>query len=230
MTRQLLLGTVASSRRDVAPPPATIGATVGEGTVSQNIHVATLPAGRVVGDNIVIVLKTPGTGASANRIATPAGWTLIRTHEFAAMFLQAFSRVMDGTEANTVNLQYGGTFAGYLAWNVWKLSGGWNVTAGSLASGNDNPPNLNLTTVADTLWLAVFGARRADQVITAPPANYEGLVNAASVPSANTDSNGANVRCASAYRILSAAAEDPGLFTMTGVLDYPASMTIGFRK
>lgn len=101
-----------------------------------------------------------------------------------------------------------GTVAGANAFRLAQVKEyyGWdgviaNIGIANASSNVVDPPNLDMTTSREYLWVAY--ARNDSSSITAAPANYTGLTTAVLFSS----------NLGVAYRALAASAENPGAFT-----------------
>lgn len=148
---------------------------------------------------------------------TMTGWTKVGTaaNSNSDIIVWAKKSAGGGSDSGTVS----GSFTGRLA-QVKEVTGWDGVIANiGIATATTNvvdPPNLNMTTARDYLWLAF--ARNDSASITAAPTNYSGLTTA--VFSASN--------LAVASRALNASAEDPGAFT-TGALSLAVAGVIAIR-
>lgn len=172
-------------------------------------HAIDLPGLKNVGD-ILLLLASTTNGA---RISDPAGWTpiYIRGAPGAQTETGAWMRVVAGGEGSTVTLALDASR--HIAAQVHRISGAVArpiidvAIAASATTSTPNPPNLVNSWGAgeDTLWLA-GSFQRAAVSVSAYPSDYSGGYN----------SQGTGCTMTTAIRILDAASEDPGAYSMSG--------------
>jgi len=196
------------------------------GTDTTDHHVD-MPATVDVGD-LLIVLFINDKDSTVN---TPTGWNLL-VSEANGKHVRAsvYYRIAAGTEGGTtVNFVTSATEEA--AAQVYRITN-WHGTTppeiSTTATGTDTTPDpASLDPagwdVADTLWLVVAGQDRGDQgAPTAYPASYTNGISTLS-------SNGtASCRIHSARRVLAAASENPGSFTIP-VSEQWVAFTIAVR-
>lgn len=190
-------------------------------------HPINLPNPTNAGE-LLLALVGDSAGATAFGMS---GWTLVAGNLPASSVSSAiFAKISNGAEGATKNVTLSAPWA--IVAQVYRISDWWgDIAAGIAASvrviGNSATPNPGACTpawgAADTLWLAehVFDTD-ADSV--SGPTNY-------STPTHAKQSTGAAaLRCACgiAYRLLNAASEDPGVFTVSLPDDWDA-WTIAIR-
>ena len=177
-------------------------------------HYVGMPATVDAGD-LLIVLFTNDGGAT---VTTPSGWTqLASTANGSAVRLSVYYKIAAGTEGGTTVNFVTSANEEEAAAQVYRITD-WHGTTppeiSTAATGTSNRPNpASLDPagwdVADTLWIAVAGQDRGDQSgTTAYPAYYTDGISTLS--SDTTDS----CRTHSARRVLAAASENPGAFTI----------------
>lgn len=162
-------------------------------------YALTMPAS-IVADNLLVAWVA---GASITGDAM-TGWSKICTAANSNSDIVVYGKKAAGGDSGTVT----GALTGRLG--MTKQFTGWDSVVGNVGFANAStnvvdPPNLNMTTARDYLWVAY--ARNDSASITAAPTNYVNLTTA--VFSASN--------LAVATRALNASAEDPGAFT-TGAL------------
>jgi len=176
-------------------------------------HYVNMPATVDVGDLLIVLFTNDGN----DTVATPAGWSLLASHANGqAVRFSVYYKIAAGTEGGTtVNFVTSGSEQA--AAQVYRITN-WHGTTppeiSTAATGADaapDPASLNPAgwDVADTLWLAVAGQDRGNQLGTpAYPASYTDGIS--------TLSSGDNGSCRtlSARRVLAAASENPGAFTI----------------
>jgi len=210
-------GTIRSTTLAIGAVFPTVDATNGGNEVINTTdHTINLPAGIVVADLLLVFLAMDGDEV----ITFPAGWTeLFNDYDgFGGRFVCSY-KVASGTEGATINVTTGN--AQMSAHNTYRISGYSGVPEAGVrvigADVNPDPPNFAPSWGnQSTLWLAVFGTDDGQQAVTVWPAGYgEGVNNR------SNDAEGASV--GSAQRNLAAAAENPGQFTIAGVLRWQAN-------
>ena len=190
-------------------------------------HYVNMPATVNAGDLLIVLFTNDGNAA----VTTPAGWNpLASTNNGNAVTFSVYYKIAAGTEGGTtVNFITSATEQA--AAQVYRITN-WHGTTppeiSTAATGADaapDPASLDPAgwDVADTLWLAVAGQDRGDQSgTTAYPASYTDGISTLS-------SNGTgSCRTHSARRVLAAASEDPGAFTIP-VSEQWVAFTIAVR-
>jgi len=208
-----------------APLVASVTETAfGTDTTDHNVNMpATVDAG-----DLLIVLFINDRDATVD---TPTGWNLLASDANGPhVRLSVYYRIAAGTEGGTtVNFVTSATEEA--AAQVYRITN-WHGTTppeiSTAATGTDTTPDpASLDPVgwdvADTLWLVVAGQDRGDQAgTTAYPASYTDGISTLS-------SNGTgSCRIHSARRVLAAASEDPGAFTIP-VSEQWVAFTIAVR-
>jgi hypothetical protein len=175
-------------------------------------HVVNLPAGLTSGNLLMILFAT----RQSTTVNTPAGWTQLFNDQFGAGEgkLAVFHKVSNGGEGASVTITTTGTVTS--AHTSHRIVGVGTPVAGTTVTGssaNPNPPLL--TPVAGSnmyLWFAVSGGRDttggADFTATGYPSGYSGGLE-------KGDNTGFGAGVASAYKLATAASEDPGTFTLS---------------
>lgn len=158
-------------------------------------HTVDLPA-NIVADNLLIVFFSHGGGPT---LTWPGGWT--EFVDFSDQFLNAAYRFADGTEGASITVTSSEAMSS--AHNTYRISAAYQqAPEAATATGSSpaaDPPSLTpIGGSKEYLWIAAVAA--ADP--TAPPSGYEGFITAPRLKD-----------CASAYRIIVTATEDPGAFT-----------------
>ncbi len=195
------------------------------GTDTTDHHVD-MPATVDAGD-LLIVLFTNDENTIVN---TPTGWNLMTSDANGPhVRLSVYYRIAAGTEGGTT-VNFVTTSAEEAVAQVYRVTNWHGITPPEIstaATGTDttpDPASLDPTgwDVADTLWLAVAGQDRGDQGTPTYPASYTNGISTLS-------SNGTG-RCQihSARRVLAAASEDPGAFTIP-VSEQWVAFTIAVR-
>ena len=187
-----------------------------------------MPATVNAGDLLIVIFTNDGIAT----VTTPAGWTELASNKRGiAVRLSAYYKIAVGDEdGTTVNFV---TFAAeQAAAQVYRITN-WHgttppeiSTAATGISTAPDPTSLNPTgwDAEDTLWIAVAGQDRGDQSgTTAYPASYTDGTSTLSVHSWQS------CRTLSARRVLTAASEDPGAFTIP-ISDEWVTFTIGVRS
>jgi hypothetical protein len=176
-------------------------------------HYVNMPATVNEGGLLIALFTNDGSAT----VTTPGGWTQLASNASgAAVRLSVYYKIAAGTEGGTM-VNFVTSAAEQAAAQVYRISD-WHgttppeiSTAATGTSTSPNPASLNPAgwDVADTLWLAVAGQDRGDQSgTTAYPAHYTDGVSSLS------SNNIGSCRIHSACRMLAAASEDPGAFTI----------------
>lgn len=196
------------------------------GVAAASIDVA-MPASVSAGDLLIMMVVRDGLTTGTN-LGTPAGWASIwnnsggGTHRFAG-----YAKDAVGTEGGTtvnVTITASDNDACAQVYQITNWHGDLTGVEDAQASGanNPNPPTLTPSWGnTDTLWIAAY-ARDGAGAPDAYPTNY-------STGQTYTESGATAsfVAIASARRELTAATEDPGVFTQ-GSVNWIAS-TIAVR-
>ena len=183
------------------------------GTDTTN-HYVNMPATVNAGDLLIVLFTNDGSAT----VTTPAGWTsLASTANGIEVRCSVYYKIAAGTEGGTTVNFVASAFEQAAA-QVYRITD-WHGTTppeiSTAATGTSNRPNpASLDPagwdVADTLWIAVAGQDRGDQDgPTAYPAYY---TDGISTLSAEDDTS--TCRTHSARRVLAAASENPGAFTI----------------
>ncbi len=176
-------------------------------------HYVNIPATVNAGDLLIVLFTNNG----AATVTTPGGWTeLASDTRWSNVRLSVYYKIAAGTEGGTT-VNFVTSAAEEAAAQVYRITD-WHgttppeiSTAATGTSTAPNPASLNPAgwEVADTLWLAVAGQDRGDQSgPTAYPDSYTDGISTLSL-----DGSG-SCRIYSARRLLAAALEDPGAFTI----------------
>jgi len=211
--------------------PAVVAATNNSLTSPVNTsHVVNLPAGLASGNLLMILFAT----RQSTTVNTPAGWTQLFNDQFGAGEgkIAVFHKVSNGGEGASVTITTTGAVTS--AHTSHRIVGGGTPVAGTTVTGssvNPNPPLL--TPVAGSnqyLWFAVSGGRDttggSDFTATGYPSGYSGGLE-------KGDGTAFGAGVASAYKLASAASEDPGTFTLSAASNWgsntiaiPPSVTV----
>jgi len=199
-------------------------ATVLEGTNTS--YNAPLPDNIQAGERLVLLVAN--ASGSALTVGTPSGWDLGFTDIGGGSLrrLSCFYKTATGLEGSTVAL----SASANSRWvsNSYRIADSGAIEFGTTATGTGsvaNPPNLAPSWGAayGTLWIAVQANFGNTATAVTAPANYTDLIQASAI-SGGDDSP----RLASAIRLLSAAAENPGTFSGASGSNWAAN-TIGLR-
>jgi hypothetical protein len=197
----------------LASPPAVTSVTETAFDTDTTDHYVNMPATVNVCDLLIVLFTNDGSATAA----TPGGWSSLASDvNGSAVRLSVYYKIAAGTEGGTtVNLVT--SAAEQAAAQVYRITD-WNGTTppeiSTAATGTvtrPDPASLNLAgwDVADTLWLAVAGQDRGDQLgTTAYPVHYTDGTSTLS------SSGTANCRTLSAHRVRATASENPGAFTI----------------
>jgi hypothetical protein len=190
-------------------------------------HYVNMPA-TVNADDLLIVLFT---NDGDETVTTPAGWTALASDANGTQVrLSVYYKIAAGTEGGTT-VNFVTSDNEEAAAQVYRITD-WHgttppeiSTAATDTSNRPNPASLDPVgwDVADTLWLAVAGQDRGDQDGTTAYSAY--YTDGISTPSSNGTGS---CRTLSARRVLAAASENPGPFTIP-VLEEWVAFTIAVR-
>ena len=196
------------------------------GTYTTN-HYVNMPATVAVGDLLIVLFTNEGLAA----VTTPAGWTEMASNSYYWFVrLSAYYKIAVGDEdGSTVNfITSSNQEAAAQVYRITNWHGTTPPEISTAATGTSTAPNpASLDPagwdVADTLWIAVAGQDRGDQgEATAYPASYTDGTSTLS-----SDGTG-SCRTLSARRVLAAASENPGAFTIP-ISDEWVAFTIAVR-
>jgi hypothetical protein len=217
--------TLATAVPALAAPLVTSVTETAFGTDTTD-HYVNMPATVNAGD-LLIALFTNDGGAT---VTTPSGWTQLASDDNTAVRCSVYYKIASGDEDGTT-VDFITSANEQAAAQVYRITN-WHgttppeiSTAAPGTSTRPDPASLDPAgwDVADTLWLAVAGQDRGDQGPTiAYPAYYTDGISTLS--SATTDS----CRTLSARRVLAAASENPGAFTIPASEEWVA-FTIAVR-
>ena len=176
-------------------------------------HYVNMPATVNAGDLLIVHF----TNDESATVTTPGGWNLLASNANGSYVrLSVYYKIAAGTESGTP-VNFVTSASEEAAAQVYRITD-WHgttppeiSTAATGTSTRPDPASLNPVgwDLADTLWLAVAGQDRGDQSGTmAYPASYTDGISTLSSPTMG------NCRTLSARRVLAAASEDPGAFTI----------------
>ena len=171
-------------------------------------HPITMPEGVEAGDLVVVVFSS--RGSSTVSVSSGTGWTEEYENFFNVSTVRqtVYTKTADGSDALTLAT----SGVAHSSHAVYVLRGyGTTFAAGtptqSNGASNPDPPSFSPAGgEAEYAWLSIISP--ANTVVpTAAPSGYDGLIAQAGVTS--------GVGTAIAYRVATAASEDPGAWTMT---------------
>ena len=176
-------------------------------------HYVNMPATINAGDLLIVLFTNDGSAT----VTTPGGWNALASNANGSYIrLSVYYKIAAGTESGTP-VNFVTSASEEAAAQVYRITD-WHgttppeiSTAATGTSTRPDPASLNPAgwDLADTLWLAVAGQDRGDQSgTTAYPASYTDGISTLSSPTMG------NCRTLSARRVLAAASEDPGAFTI----------------
>ena len=190
-------------------------------------HYVNMPATVGEGDLLIVLFTNDGIAA----VTTPAGWTELASDTCGiAVRLSAYCRIAAGNEDGTT-VNFVTSAAEHAAAQVYKITNWHGTTPPEISAGGTgistapDPASLDPAgwDVEDTLWIAAAGQDRGDRSgTTTYPANYIGGTSTLSAHYWQS------CRTLSAHRVLAAASEDPGAFTIP-ISDEWVTFTIGVR-
>ncbi len=202
-----------SSKPVFAAPTVTsiTGSTFNSDVLS---HAVSMPATVSTGDLLLVIFTNDGDAT----VTTPTGWVRLWSNaNGSALRGTAYARVSRGTEGGTT-VNFITSAAEQAAAQVYRVTD-WSGTlsgvvagdSGQITSGStvDLPSLTPYFGQADTLWLGVMHTSTAQTVSSAPP-SYTNLTQTSS------SSGTSGAQAVSSRRILDAATEDPGIYTMSG--------------
>jgi hypothetical protein len=178
-------------------------------------HYVNMPATVNAGDLLIVLFTNDGIST----VTTPAGWSLLASDERGvAVRLSAYYKIAAGDEDGTT-VNFVTSMSEEAAAQVYRITNWHGTTPPEIStavtgiSTAPDPASLDPAgwDVADTLWIAVAGQDRGDQSGTTDyPASYtDGISTQSSDPATI-----GVCRLHSARRVLAAASEDPGAFTI----------------
>ena len=210
-----------------APVVASVTETAfGTDTRDHNVN---MPATVDAGDLLIVLFTNDGNSP----VTPPAGWNLLASDPRGnAVRLSVYYRIAAGTEGGT-QVNFRTSSNEQAAAQVYRITD-WHGTTppeiSTAATGSSTTPNPSPLDpagwdVANTLWIAVAGQDRGDQSgTTAYPTSYtDGISTQSSDPATM-----GVCRTHSARRVLVAASEDPGAFTIPASEEWVA-FTIAIR-
>jgi len=190
-------------------------------------HYINMPVTVNEGDLLIVFFTNDGIAA----VTKPAGWTELASDKRGiAVRLSVYYKIAVGDEDGTT-VNFVTSAAEQAATQVYKITN-WHgttppeiSTAATGISTAPNPASLDPAgwDVEDTLWIAAAGQDRGDQSgTTVYPASYTDGTSTLSAHSWQS------CRTLSAHRVLTAASEDPGAFTIP-ISDEWVAFTITVR-
>jgi len=219
---------------DVSVPdrfPVVQTTATSEETSTTNTHTVSLPSGIQAGDVLIFVFF--GNAPSGNPSMSswpPSGWTSLTSKDDNNVddcYAVAY-KVASGSEGSTVTVETSGfpgnCFSLHQSYRLSSCMGDVELTDTSQFDDDatPDPPSESVSwgTDYDTLWLAGFvGAEVATRTISSYPTNYDNEYF-------QTGEDHSHV--ATARRELTAASEDPGVYTLSDIVDGWA-FTIGIQ-
>jgi len=178
------------------------------------VHYVDMPATVNAGDLLIVLFTNDGS----TTVTTPGGWTQLASNDNTAVRCSAYYKIALGDEDGTT-VNFITSASEQAAAQVYRITN-WHGTTppeiSTAATGTStmlDPASLDPAgwDVADTLWMAVAGQDLGYQTgSTAYPAYYTDGTSTLS-SSGGTGS----CRIHSARRVLAAASENPGAFTIT---------------
>jgi len=175
-------------------------------------HYVNMTATVNAGDLLIVLFTNDGD----TPVTLPAGWSLMASDVNAPHGrLSVYYKIAAGTEGGTT-VNFVTETAEEAAAQVYRITN-WHgttppeISTAATGSGKTpDPASLNPVgwDVADTLWLAVAGQDKGDEQPPTYPASYtDGISTLSSTGNAGCQTH-------SARRVLAAASEDPGAFTI----------------
>ena len=179
--------------------------------IQQTTHTVYLPEGITSGD-LLLVFFGAKTDTS---ISFPGGWTpLFNEQQAGQVRFGCWYKIADGTESSTIIATTGTAVrTAHISYRISNYSG---LPQASAAKGFHNagiPPSLSpVWGEKMTLWIAATCYNEGFREILAYPTGYLNGLNQRGL------SGGESVGVATAWRILTAANEDPGTFVLDNVV------------
>lgn len=173
--------------------------------------VITMPSGFKTGDMLIVFIATDGVGGVF--IGSGTGWTVTGTATSAGNRLTVYTKRANGTGDNLTltHSNVGTAYTAYAIHGAHASTAPEDTTASAGATANPDPGSLNPAGwgTENTLWIVADGWDDGTTDVSAYPSNY----TMAQV--SNRWNNSSGVGVASACRMLNAASEDPGTFTLS---------------
>lgn len=215
----------------LAAAPTVTSITETQFTGNPTAHPCDLPATIEAGDLLTLTIGLETGASSISSGPTEASWTELwsGTAGPGNPLGGSWALVADGTEdGGTATITTTGGMNG--ACQVHRiLAAEWlgslsGVTAGTKTGGSGstpNPPPVTPSWSGDTLYMAQFGARNDDETVSAYPSGYTDNQTDTISGGASGGTDGATV--GTATKEGTAAAENPGTFTLTDSEDWVAN-------
>jgi hypothetical protein len=205
---------VVLAQNIVLPTPQVRNAANSAFGTQTTSHLVPMPATVVAGDLLLIIFSTD-TSQTALAPTTPTGWTQLISNATGGSVSQVtiYGKVATGAEGGTTVdvVTANATRAASIIYRIDRWFGtlsGVTVTGGvNATSTTPDPPSHTPGWTDRSLWFAVWGAT-GNSLNGGFPANY--------ATAQNSQSTGAPAASAgSAQRVLYAASDNPGTFTIT---------------
>jgi preprotein translocase subunit YajC len=175
-------------------------------------HNVDMPATVDAGDLLIVLFTNDGDAT----VTTPAGWSLLASDiNGVHVRVSVYYKIAVGTEGGTT-VNFVTSAAEEAAAQVYMITNWHGTTPPEISTAvtgsgkTPDPASLDPVgwDVADTLWLAVAGQDKGDEQPPTYPASYTDGISTLS----STGNEGCQTH--SARRVLTAASEDPGAFTI----------------
>jgi uncharacterized repeat protein (TIGR02543 family) len=175
-------------------------------------HYVNMPTTVDAGDLLIVLFTNDGD----TLVNTPAGWSLMASDVNSPhVRLSVYYKIAAGTEDDTT-VNFVTETAEEAAAQVYRITNWHGTTPPEISTAvtgsgkTPDPASLDPAgwDVADTLWLAVAGQDKGDEQPPTYPASYTDGISTLS----STGNEGCQTH--SARRVLTAASEDPGAFTI----------------
>lgn len=202
-------------------PKSNFGFPIIAGTaVSANpgatIHTINFPAGIKAGDLLIMLWTDNETNAGVLSGTDLPNWKILYDDNTLNNRRAAYYKVAKGTEG--LSMQISTTLKESSVQNVYRIAvGTWQgvpeiSTVSTLTTTTPNPPALNPTawTIEPTMWLVTNHIAGDGNMAITAPINYTGTLIRSGTGGGG---GGGDAIMSSAYRMLSADSEDPGVFT-----------------
>ncbi|MCJ7668971.1 MAG: hypothetical protein MUO61_00440, partial [Dehalococcoidia bacterium] len=221
----LALGLGSSPVPVLAAPAVTSVTETAFGTDTTD-HYVDMPATIDAGDLLIVLFTNDGDAT----VTTPAGWSLLASNNNGNhVRLSVYYKIAAGTEGGTT-VNFVTSENEQAAAQVYRITS-WHGTTppeiSTAATGTNtapDPSSLNPAgwDVANTLWLAVAGQDQGGGTSSYPASYTDGITTRSKT------TGGERCQTMSARRVLAAASENPGTFTIGSSDDWVA-FTIAVR-
>lgn len=216
---------VGYSRAASAAPPAELGVGTLIAYADDELDATKqfpLPAGIESGSTLVVGISTTLSRALTT---APAGWVLVDS-DMTTSGLHIYAKTADGSEGGT-SIDWIFEASVRAVFVFAEIRGTSGAVEATFASASLDPPShAPAGGSAETAWIALSSGTRTTNSVDAAPAGYAGFAWAQCHPGSTSNNH---VTAGGAYRISTAASEDPGAFAWSGTVGNPQAATISVR-